>query len=43
MAKKEIIGSVIDLNTNFDFSSQTIVLAELEGASGREIRVEFGR
>ena len=43
MAKNEIIGSVVDLDTNFDFSSQTIVLAELERASGKEIRVEFGR
>lgn len=39
----EVSGSVIDLDTNFDFASQAIVLAELEWASGNEIRVEFGR
>ena len=39
----EVSGSVIDLDTNFDFSSQTTVFAELERASGNEIRVEFGR
>ena len=39
----EVSGSVIDLDTNFDFASQTTVLAELERASGNEIRIEIGR
>ena len=39
----EVSGSVIDLDTDFGFASQTTVLAELEQASGNEIRVEFGR
>jgi len=38
----EVSGSVIDLDTNFDFASQTTVLAELERASGNEIRIEIG-
>ena len=39
----DISGSVIDVDTDFYFSSQTTVLAELERASGNEIRIEIGR
>ena len=39
----EVSGSVIDLDTDFDFASQTTMSAFLERASGNEIRVEFGR
>ena len=39
----DISGSVIDMDTDFDFASQTTALAFLERASGNEIRVEFGR
>jgi len=39
----EVSGSVIDLDTNFDFASQTTVFAFLERAFGNEIVIEIGR
>jgi len=39
----EVSGSVIDVDTNFDFASQTTVFAELERAFGNEIVIEIGR
>jgi len=39
----EVSGSVIDLDTNFDFATQTTALAFLERAFGNEIVIEIGR
>ena len=39
----EVSGSVIDLDTGFDFVSQATMFAELERASGNEIVIEIGR
>lgn len=39
----EVSGSVIDLDTGFDFTSQATQFAELERASGNEIVIEIGR
>ena len=39
----EVSGSVIDLETNFDFASQTTVLAFFERGFGNEIVIEIGR
>jgi len=38
----EVSGSVMDLDTNFDFAAQTTALAFLERAFGNEIIIEIG-